>query len=319
MKDHLDFEKPILTVQERINHYKGLHSSDPRHGEIVKKLEKKKAALQEEIYAKLTPWQKTQIARHPQRPGASDYIHTVFDNFTELHGDRLFGDDPSIIAGLGRLEGYSVIVIGQEKGKSVKDRMARNFGMPHPEGYRKALRIMQLAEQFNKPIVTLVDTPGAYPGAGAEERGQAGAIAQNLLVMSRLNVPVVSVVIGEGGSGGALALSVADHLMMLEYAVYSLISPEGCAAILWNDASKSPEAAEALKLTAPDLLALGIVDEMISEPLGGAHSDAAKVFETTKKALFRSLTHLLTIPPPLRLQQRATRLRKIGVYAENPP
>lgn len=318
MKDALDFEKPILEVQEKINHHKGLHNTDPRHAETLKKLLKKKAALQEEIYAKLTPWQKTQIARHPQRPGAADYISAIFDDFIELHGDRLFGDDPAIIAGLGHLEGHRVVVIGQEKGKTVKDRMARNFGMPHPEGYRKALRIMQMAERFDKPIITLVDTPGAYPGAGAEERGQAGAIAQNLLVMSQLKVPTVSVVIGEGGSGGALALSVTDRLMMLEYSVYSLISPEGCAAILWNDAAKSPEAAEALKLTAPDLLRLGITDETIPEPLGGAHSDAAKVFETTKKAIFRALGHLLSIPPPLRLQQRFVRLRRIGAYAEAP-
>jgi acetyl-CoA carboxylase carboxyl transferase subunit alpha len=318
MKDALDFEKPILAIQEKVAHYKGLRGDDPSHTEALKKLEKKKAALQEEIYAKLTPWQRTQIARHPQRPSASDYIAAMFDGFTELHGDRLFGDDPSIIAGLGRLEGRSVVVIGQEKGKGVKGRMARNFGMPHPEGYRKALRIMQMAERFDKPIITLVDTPGAYPGAGAEERGQAVAIAQNLLVMSQLSVPIVTVVIGEGGSGGALALSVSDRLMMLEYAVYSIISPEGCAAILWNDAAKSPEAAEALKMTAPDLLKLGITDETIPEPLGGAHSDPAKVFETTKKAIFRSLGHLLSIPPPLRLQQRLVRLRRLGAYLDTP-
>jgi acetyl-CoA carboxylase carboxyl transferase subunit alpha len=316
VKDYLEFEKPILDIQDKINHLKDLSKTDSRHGEEIKKLQKKMESLQQEIFSKLTSWQKTQIARHPQRPNTDDYIAMIFEDFTELHGDRLFGDDKSMIAGLARLEGRSVVVIGHQKGKSVKERIVRNFGMPHPEGYRKALRIMQMAEKFNKPIITFVDTPGAYPGVGAEERGQSEAIARNLLVMSQLKVPIISIVIGEGGSGGALAISVADRIFMLEYSIYSVITPEGCAAILWNDAAKTPEAAEALKMTAPDLLQLGMIEEIIPEPPGGAHRDPRKVAEAVSKTVSKQLGSLEAIPPEERLLQRYNRLRKIGAYVD---
>lgn len=317
MKDYLEFERPILEIQEKIDRIKEGGKTDLRQAEEIKRLQKKMATLQEEIYSRLTPWQKTLIARHSQRPNTDDYIEMIFEDFTELHGDRLFGDDKSIIAGFARLEGRSVAVIGHQKGKSVKERIIRNFGMPHPEGYRKALRVMQLAEKFNKPIVTFVDTPGAYPGVGAEERGQAEAIALNLMVMSQLKVPIVSVVIGEGGSGGALAISVADRILMLQYAIYSVISPEGCAAILWNDAAKTADAAEALKMTAPDLLHLGIIEEIIPEPPGGAHRDPPQIAAAVSKALCRQLAELESIPAEERLQQRYNRLLKIGVYSES--
>jgi acetyl-CoA carboxylase carboxyl transferase subunit alpha len=316
VKDYLEFEKPLVDIQDKIDHLKDLSKNDSRHGEEIKRLQKKMEALQQEIFSKLTSWQKTQIARHPQRPNTDDYIAMIFEDFTELHGDRLFGDDKSMIAGLARLEGRSVIVIGHQKGKSVKERITRNFGMPHPEGYRKALRIMQLAEKFNKPIITFVDTPGAYPGVGAEERGQSEAIARNLLVMSQLKVPIISVVIGEGGSGGALAISVADRLLMLEYSIYSVITPEGCAAILWNDAAKTAEAAEALKMTASDLLQLKMIEEVIPEPSGGAHRDPQKVAETVSKTVCKQLSALEAIPPEERLLQRYNRLRKIGTFID---
>lgn len=316
MKDYLDFEKPLLDIQDKIDHLKDLSKTDSRHLEEIKKLQKKMEGLQQEIFSKLSSWQKTQIARHPQRPNTDDYIAMIFEDFTELHGDRLFGDDKSMITGLARLEGRSVVVIGHQKGKSVKERITRNFGMPHPEGYRKALRMMQMAEKFNKPIITFVDTPGAYPGVGAEERGQSEAIARNLLVMSQLKVPIISVVIGEGGSGGALAISVADRILMLEYSVYSVITPEGCAAILWNDAAKTAEAAEALKMTASDLLQLGMIEEVIPEPAGGAHRDPRKVAEAVGKTVCKLLTTLEAIPPEERLRQRYKRLRKIGAYVD---
>lgn len=316
MKDYLEFEKPILEIQAKIDHLKDRVKTDPRQGEEIKKLQKKMENLQQEIFSRLTSWQKTQIARHPQRPNTDDYIEMIFEDFTELHGDRLFGDDKSMIAGLARLEGRSVAVIGHQKGKSVKERIVRNFGMPHPEGYRKALRIMQMAGKFNKPIITFVDTPGAYPGVGAEERGQSEAIARNLMIMSQLTVPIISVVIGEGGSGGALAISVADRILMLQYSIYSVITPEGCAAILWNDSAKTAEAAEALKMTAPDLLQLGIIEEVLPEPPGGAHRDPRKAAEVVSKTLCKQLSVLEAIPPEERLRQRYTRLRKIGVYTE---
>ncbi len=316
MKEHLDFEKPVVQIQEKINQLKDLGKTNPKRLDEIPKLEKKMGEIQREIYAKLTPWQITQLARHPMRPGTSDYIHMIFEGFTELHGDRLYGDDKSVITGLGRLEGRSVIVIGHEKGKGVKDRIAHNFGMPHPEGYRKALRIMQLAEKFNKPIITFVDTPGAYPGVEAEERGQSEAIAKNLLEMSRFSVPIISVVIGEGGSGGALAISVADQMLMLEYSVYSVISPEGCAAILWDDPAKSAEAAESLRLTAKDLLELGVIEQIIPEPVGGAHHAPKKMAELISKTVCKKLSALELVPPEERVKQRYARLRKIGAYIE---
>lgn len=318
MKEPLDFEMPVVKIQERINQLKDLGKTHPRKLDEIPKLQKKMAELQREIYAKLTPWQITQLARHPGRPGTSDYLALIFEDFTELHGDRLYGDDMSIIAGMARLEGRSVMVIGHEKGKGVKDRIAHNFGMPHPEGYRKALRVMQLAEKFNKPIITFVDTPGAYPGIEAEERGQSEAIARNLMVMSQLRVPIISIVIGEGGSGGALAISVADQMLMLEYAIYSVISPEGCAAILWDDPEKSAEAAESLRMTSKDLLELGVIEHIIPEPAGGAHYDLKKMAESVSKTICGHLSALEAIPVEERLKQRYARLRKIGAFTETP-
>lgn len=319
MNEQLDFEMPLVKIQAKINQLKDLGKTDQKVLDEIPKLAKKMVELQREIYAKLTPWQITQIARHPRRPGTSDYLKMIFEGFTELHGDRLYGDDKSIIAGLARLEGRSVIVIGHEKGKGVKDRIAHNFGMPHPEGYRKALRMMQLAEKFNKPIVTFVDTPGAYPGVQAEERGQSEAIAKNLLVMSQLKVPIISVVIGEGGSGGALAISVADEMLMLEYSIYSVISPEGCAAILWDDPAKNAEAAESLCLTAKDLLRFKIIEHVISEPIGGAHHDPEKMGESIAQTLSKHLSALDLIPPVERVKQRYARFRKIGAFTDPPP
>ncbi len=272
-----------------------------------------------ELSGNISAWERVQIARHPQRPGAKDYIAALFSDFTELHGDRLFGDDQAIIAGPARFGGRTVMVIGQEKGKGVKERVARHFGMPHPEGYRKALRMMQMAEHFGWPVLTWIDTPGAYPGAEAEERGQSVAIAQNLRAMAQLATPIVSVVIGEGGSGGALALSLADTLLMLEYAVYSVISPEGCAAILWSDESKARDAAEAMKITAPELHALGVIDVVIPEPVGGAHVDPAAVVESLKCALMAQLALLSNLSVSERLNRRDQRFRKMGLYSEKLP
>src|SRR2546427_4942122 len=251
MREYLDFEKPIAEIEEKIEKLTAAGQERPGVQDDLRKLREKLYKLQAEIYAGLTPWQRTQAARHPQRPSTLDYIGRIGDSFLELHGDRLFGDDQAIVAGLARLSGRSVVVIGPQKGKTLKERVLRNFGMPNPEGYRKALRLMRLAERFNKPVITFIDTPGAYPGLGAEERGQSEAIARNLMVMASLKVPIVSVVIGEGGSGGALAIGVADRLLMLPDAGYSVISPQGCAAILWDDPKKTPDAAEARKMTAP--------------------------------------------------------------------
>ncbi len=317
MNEQLDFEKPLIEIQQKINQLKEICKTNPRRQSDLNKLKKKMAEIQEEIYSKLTPWQVCQLARHSARPNTSDYIKMMFEDFTELHGDRLYGDDKSIIAGIARLEGRSVVIIGHQKGKGMKDRIATNFGMPHPEGYRKALRVMRLAEKFNKPIITFVDTPGAYPGVEAEERGQSEAIARNLLVMSQLSVPIVSVVIGEGGSGGALAISVADQILMLQYSVYSVISPEGCAAILWNDPAKNSDAAEMLKLTALDLKNLGIIETIIPEPVGGAHRDPEAMASEISRTLCKQLSDLESLSPEERLEQRYKRLRSIGEYSEN--
>src|SRR3990167_2810010 len=277
MREYLDFEKPIAEIEDKIEKLTAAAQGRPVSEDDLRKLRTKLHQLQAEIYAGLTPWQRTQVARHPQRPSTLDYIGRICDSFQELHGDRLYGDDHAIVAGFAKLNGQSVVVIGPQKGKTLKERMQRNFGMPNPEGYRKALRLMRMAEKFNKPVITLIDTPGAYPGIGAEERGQAEAIARNLLVMSRLKVPILSVVIGEGGSGGALALGVSDRVLMLEHSVYSVISPEGCAAILWDNPAKVPDAAMALKITAQDLMGLGVIDEIVPEPLGGAHREPKAV------------------------------------------
>src|SRR5207237_4784999 len=262
MRDYLEFEKPIREIEERIEKLAGAGASRTSGEEERRKLKARLAQAKSELYSKLTPWQRTQLARHPQRSSTLDYVGTLCREFLELHGDRVFGDDRAIVGGFARFNGRSVMVIGHQKGKTLKDRMQRNFGMPNPEGYRKAIRLMKLAEKFRRPILTFIDTPGAYPGIGAEERGQAEAIARNLFVMSRLTVPIISIVIGEGGSGGALALGVADRVLMLEHGVYSVISPEGCAAILWDDPATVPDAASALTMTAKDLVDLHIVDEV---------------------------------------------------------
>jgi len=312
MREYLDFEKPIAEIEEKIEKLSAGAQGQAGTKDDFRKLRARLHQLQTEIYANLTPWQRTQVARHLQRPSALDYIGRLSDDFLELHGDRAFADDHAIVAGLARLNGRPIVVIGHQKGKTLKERMHRNFGMPNPEGYRKALRLMRLAEKFGKPVVTFIDTPGAYPGIGAEERGQAEAIAKNLLVMATLKVPIVSVVIGEGGSGGALAIGVADRLLMLQHAVYSVISPEGCAAILWDNQAKAPEAAEALKMTAEDIQRLGIIDEIIPEPLGGAHRDAAIACDAVKKAVETHLNALLELPLDELLQRRYEKYRRMG-------
>jgi acetyl-CoA carboxylase carboxyl transferase subunit alpha len=284
----LDFEKPLVELERQIGHLRRL--AKERDLEVdgeIEPLEQKLEDLRREIYEELTPMQRVQVARHPRRPYTLDYIDALFTDFVELKGDRLFRDDPAIVGGWARLDGRPVVVVGHQKGRNTKDNLKRNFGMPHPEGYRKALRLMGMATRFNAPIITFIDTPGAYPGLGAEERGQAEAIAHNLEVMAGLETPIVAVVCGEGGSGGALALGLADRVIMLSNAVYSVISPEGCAAILWNDAGQKERAAEALKLTAVDLLELKLVDEIIQEPPGGAHADPEGTKEVLGEALRR--------------------------------
>ena len=313
----LEFEKPIAELERQIEELRRLatqRSLDVRRE--IAPLEEKLAELRAEIYRNLTPFQRVQVARHQRRPYALDYINTVFTDFVELHGDRLYRDDPAIVAGVARLDGRSVVVIGQQKGRDTKENLKRNFGMPHPEGYRKALRLMQTAERFKLPIVTLIDTPGAYPGLGAEERGQAEAIARNLEIMATLRTPIVAVVIGEGGSGGALALGVADRVMMFDNSIYSVISPEGCAAILWKDAGQRERAAEALKLTAPDLLGLGVIDEIIAEPLGGAHADPDGAAAALGEALIRNLDELQQVSLDALVAARAEKFLRMGKFEE---
>jgi len=316
VREYLDFEKPIAELEDKLE--KLAASSHARGGrqEDLNKLRARLHQLQAEIYAGLSAWQRTQVARHLQRPSTLDYIGRLCDSFIELHGDRAFADDHAIVAGLARFNGRPIVVIGHQKGKTLKERMYRNFGMPNPEGYRKALRLMRLAEKFGRPVLTFIDTPGAYPGIGAEERGQAEAIGRNLLVMASLQVPIVTVVIGEGGSGGALAIGVADRLLMLQHAVYSVISPEGCAAILWNDQSKATDAAEALNMTADDLQKLGITDQVIPEPLGGAHRDPMLSCDTVKKVIEAHLSELLELSTEDLLKRRYDKYRRIGVLAE---
>ncbi len=315
MRDYLEFEKPIREIEERIEKLAAANGSKSATQEEIRKLRAKLAQVEHELYSNLTPWQRTQLARHPQRPTTLDYVNELCRDFLEFHGDRLFGDDRAIVGGFARFNGRSVMVIGHQKGKTLKERMQRNFGMSNPEGYRKALRLMKMAEKFGHPIITFIDTPGAYPGIGAEERGQAEAIARNLYVMSRLAVPIVSVVIGEGGSGGALALGVADRVLMLEHAVYSVISPEGCAAILWDDPAKVPDAAAALKMTANDLLQLGVIDGIIPEPTGGAHRAPRFVADRLAKALTACFSELEAIPIAQLLAQREQKYRKIGAVS----
>ncbi len=313
----LDFEKPIMELERQIDHLKRL--ADDRELDVqgeIEPLERKLGELRREIYKDLTPLQRVQVARHPKRPFTTDYIERVFTDFVELKGDRLYREDPAIVGGWARLKGRPIMVIGHQKGRDTKENLRRNFGMPHPEGYRKAMRLMHMAERFGAPVVTLIDTPGAYPGLGAEERGQAEAIAHNLEQMAALRIPFIAVVIGEGGSGGALALGVADRLLMLENSIYSVISPEGCAAILWNDAGQKERAAEALKLTARDLYDLGVIDQIIPEPPGGAHTDPDGAAAALGTALETHLADLAALQPDERIQQRADKYRKIGQFTE---
>jgi acetyl-CoA carboxylase carboxyl transferase subunit alpha len=314
---YLEFEKPIADLEAKIEalRYAG-DSTDVNISEEVGRLEVKSRKLTEQIFNGLNPWQMSQVARHPQRPYTLDYIGRMLSDFQELHGDRVFADDPAIVGGVGRLDGKPVVVIGHQKGRDTKDKVHRNFGMPRPEGYRKAMRLMYLAERFRLPILTLIDTPGAYPGVGAEERGQSEAIARNLYVMAGLTVPVISVVIGEGGSGGALAIGVCDRLLMLQFSTYSVISPEGCASILWKSADKAAAAAEAMGITAPRLKEQGLVDEILPEPLGGAQRDVDAMAATLKSALIARLNELSRIEPDRLVELRYQRLMNFGVFQE---
>lgn len=319
---YLEFERPIEELEIKIEELKRL--SDGKDIDIsgeIKRLEKKVRELRSDIFSTLTPWQKTLVARHPDRPYTLDYINMISSDFIELHGDRRFSDDLSIVGGVVKIKDIAAVVIGHQKGRGTKERIYRNFGQPHPEGYRKALRLMKTAERFKKPVITFIDTPGAYPGVGAEERGQAEAIAVNLMEMSRLRVPIVSIVIGEGGSGGALAISVADRLFMLEHSIYSVISPEGCSAILWKKAGEIgtedfSRAANALKLTAQDLLSFNIIDDIIPEPLGGAHRDPEGTAEKILDFILKAIEELDAKTPGKLIEERYKRLRRIGSFAE---
>ena len=315
MPDALDFEQPLYELETRIAEL-AARDETPALRDEISRLEDRLTRLRQKTFAALTPWQRTQLARHVRRPHTRDLCRLLFDDFLELHGDRVYGDDPAVVGGLARFEGRSVVVVGHQKGRETREKIARNFGMPHPEGYRKALRLMQLGEKFAKPVLTLIDTPGAYPGIGAEERGQAEAIARNLREMTELRVPIVAVVTGEGGSGGALALGVADRVFMLEHAVYSVISPEGCAAILWNDAAKAPEAAGLMRITAPDLLGFGIIDGIIPEPPGGAHRDWEATATGLREALRQSLAALSDKTPDMLVNERYEKFRRIGAFEE---
>ncbi len=312
----LDFEQPIAELEAKLVELRAAsHGNALNIDDEVAKLREKLATKTEQIFAGLNAWQVTQIARHPQRPYTLDYIAALFEDFHELAGDRAFGEDAAIVAGLARFDGKPIMVIGQQKGRDTKQKIRRNFGMPRPEGYRKALRLMRMAERFELPLVCLIDTPGAYPGVGAEERGQSEAIARNLMEMSRLRVPIVCNVIGEGGSGGALAIGVGDRTLMQRYAEYSVITPEGCASILWKSAERARDAAEALGMTAPRLLELGLIDRIIEEPLGGAHRDHAATARNVRVALAEALADLEPIPTSERVDLRYARLRKLGAFA----
>jgi acetyl-CoA carboxylase carboxyl transferase subunit alpha len=322
MRYYLDFERPIEDLDLKMDELRRI--SDGKDIDLsgeMKKLEKKIRDLRSEIFSSLTPWQKTLIARHPDRPYTLDYINLFASDFIELHGDRRFADDPAVVAGLAKVSGIPVVIAGHQKGRGTKERISRNFGQPHPEGYRKALRVMKLAEKFKRPVITLIDTPGAYPGIGAEERGQAEAIAINLMEMSRLRTPIISIVIGEGGSGGALALGVADRLFMLEHASYSVISPEGCAAILWRKNSELgpadfSRAADALKLTAQDLFQFKVIDGIIPEPLGGAHRDPDAMAKNISEAILAAFEELKNKTAGKLVEERYRRFRKIGSFLE---
>lgn len=315
--EFLDFEQPIAELEARIRdlQYVG-DDTEVNIQEEVQRLQDKCQSLTESIFAKLTPWQIAQLSRHPRRPYLLDYIPALFEEFEELHGDRAYADDPAIVGGMARFDGRPVMIIGHQKGRQTRDKVQRNFGMPRPEGYRKALRLMEMAERFRMPVFTFIDTPGAYPGVGAEERGQSEAIARNLRVMARLDTPVIATVIGEGGSGGALAIGVGDATLMLQYSTYSVISPEGCASILWKSSEKAAEAAEALGITSGRLKDLGLIDRVIDEPLGGAHRDPETMAEHLRAALAETLGGLERLDPGKRLERRYRRLMDYGAFQE---
>jgi acetyl-CoA carboxylase carboxyl transferase subunit alpha len=316
LNSYLEFEKPIAELEEKLRELQEFSTDTVDLKAEIGRLEKKVEKMREEIFSNLTRWQTVQLARHINRPFTTDYIRLIFTDFIELHGDRKFADDHAIVAGLARLDGHPVMVIGHQKGRDTKEKVFRNFGMPNPEGYRKALRLMEMAERFHLPIISFVDTPGAFPGIGAEERGQAEAIARNLLEMSRLQTPIVVVVTGEGGSGGALAIAVGDRILMLEHSIYSVISPEGCAAILWSDGTKGEVAAEALKPTARDLKELGVIDEIVSEPLGGAHRNHEATARNVHEAIARNLRELKELPMSKLLAGRYDKFRAMGRFTE---
>ncbi len=313
----LDFEQPIAELESKIEELRYVQTESAVDiSEEIDRLDKKSLQLTKDIYTQLTPWQVTQIARHPQRPYTLDYVNEIFTDFQELHGDRHFADDLSIVGGLARFNGQPCMVLGHQKGRDTKERAARNFGMSRPEGYRKALRLMKLAEKFGLPVFTFVDTPGAYPGIGAEERGQSEAIGRNIYEMAQLEVPIITTIIGEGGSGGALAISVGDQVLMLQYSVYSVISPEGCASILWKTAERASDAAEALGITAHRLKALGLVDKIVNEPVGGAHRDIKLMTSQLKRGLVDALRQVSGLPVPELLDRRYARLKSYGRYTD---
>jgi acetyl-CoA carboxylase carboxyl transferase subunit alpha len=315
--NYLDFEQPIADLQKKIDELRFVaNGSEVNIADQINQLEAKSRELTEQIFTQLSAWQIAQLARHPQRPYALDYVKAIFTEWEELHGDRSYKDDAAIVCGIARLDERPVVVIGQQKGRDARERVYRNFGMPKPEGYRKALRVMKLAEKFHLPLITLIDTPGAYPGIGAEERNQSEAIARNLFELSQLRTPVLATVIGEGGSGGALAIGVGDHLMMLQYSIYSVISPEGCASILFKKADRAPEAAEAMKITTRDLLGMKLIDEIVPEPLGGAHRDAATMVQSLRTRLVANIDRLTRTPVPQLLAKRRERLMGYGVYTQ---
>jgi acetyl-CoA carboxylase carboxyl transferase subunit alpha len=316
MPDELEFERPLLELENRIAELRASDDTQAARDEIVR-LDERLRRLQHKVYGSLTPWQRAQLARHPKRPHTLDLFRLLLEDFVELHGDRVFGDDKAIVGGLARFEGDPVVVIGHQKGRDTRENIARNFGMPHPEGYRKALRLMEMAAKFRKPLITFIDTPGAYPGLGAEERGQAEAIARNLREMAGLATPIVCVVTGEGGSGGALAIGVANRILMLEHAIYSVISPEGCAAILWGEATKAPEAAELMRITAPDLMKLGVIDRIIPEPPGGAHRNWEETAENLRGPLRDALWELRSLTTEELVAERYEKFRRIGVFEES--
>jgi acetyl-CoA carboxylase carboxyl transferase subunit alpha len=313
----LEFEQPIAELEAKIDELRYVgDDAEVNINEEVARLKSKSEALTRSIFSKLTPWQTAQVARHPMRPYTADYVARIVTDFQELHGDRMYADDAAIIGGIGRVAGRAVVVIGHQKGRDTKERVRRNYGMPKPEGYRKAQRLMLLAEKFGLPVVTFIDTPGAYPGVGAEERGQSEAIARSLYMMARLKTPIIGIVIGEGGSGGALAIGVGDRLLMLQYAIYSVISPEGCASILWKSAEKAEDAAEAMRITAQDLEGFGLVDAVLKEPLGGAHRNPEGMAEVIQNAIVEQLDSLDALPLDRLLDERQRRLEGFGVFGE---